>query len=96
MIPFNDGDEEKNIERNIRKLSNKIDKAILNYVEKQSSNELLPHVILSALASALIKLVALTGDRDFIFDTLQDMVPEQSELQQVDVDLSIPISIKRH
>jgi len=54
-------------------------------------------VILSAIASALIKLVAITGDRDFLFDTLQDMVPENEILQKLDVaDLSMPISIKRH
>jgi len=92
-------EEDPILARQAKRLSTRIDAVVLQYIEDQKSEsaEHIPYVILSAIASALIKLVAITGDRDFLFDTLQDMVPENEILQKLDVaDLSMPISIKRH
>jgi len=99
-MTFDDDDnyeEDPILARQAKRLSTRIDAVILQYIEDQQNGEHIPYVILSAIASALIKLVAITGDRDFLFDTLQDMVPENEILQKLDVaDLSMPISIKRH
>ena len=92
---YDDDEDEIILIPQAKRLSTRIDAIILQYIEEYG-NDHTPHVILSAIASVLIKLVALTGDRNFLFDTLQDMVPENEVLQKLDVDLNIPISIKRH
>jgi len=57
-------------------------------------------VILAAVASVLIKLAMITdNNRDFIFDALKDMIPDNDALKAMSEDKNnnvIPLEAHRH
>lgn len=85
-------------------LSDKIDKVISDFVAKLpdgTDDETMPFIIMAALANVLTKLALIADEgRQFIFDGLNDMIPDDdvlTKVREMENDNVIPITQKaRH
>lgn len=82
------------------KMGYQFDVIISQYVQALSEdNGGTPFVILAAVASVLTKLAMITdNNRDFIFDSLKDMIPDNDALKAMSENKSnvIPLEAHRH
>jgi len=82
------------------KMGYQFDVIISQYIQALSEdNGGTPFVILAAVASVLTKLAMITdNNRDFIFDSLKDMIPDNDAFKAMSENKSnvIPLEAHRH